>query len=805
MIKNWTIKVIADFSDLFKKEQKTKTLFEETNLSIKEQEIKLKSLIKQERALLTIRERVARNTNERSKKTLAQIDREIESINKEKETLKGLEQQTKKTAKGLDNISKSAKAVAGALGFAFGAGVLLRFEKQLFDTAKQMEAFKNRSKAVFGESEQIVKDFAKENANSLGLTRNEFLGAAAAIGDLLEPLVFTGEKSAQVSSEILNLASAIKIFRNDTRSTVEISEILAKALSGQTIRLKTLDIMVNQTSEDFKDLVKQKVRDEGITVTQAKAEAIYATILEQSSLALQKQSEETGTLATKEQELIASAKELKEVFANTLFPVFDSLLSNLLNIKNAFTDGIGSIRDFGDTIFSVFKLASLANPVGLWVTILRGFREEVDITADAISDLGGAFDFGAFGIPEVETQIRNVAFFQAAIKKLTDEQKLSTTTVKRNFEINAELIPLRERLAILLGKETEASKELAKAQKEADKAFKDLIRTLDKQFREALKNATTDINEFIKTTQEGFQESIDASNQEVDEIIRNLLAKAQIRLLDAQNLRESIEARKELERAAFQERISQEGLTNDEIELLRRQHQENLTEIEEEGQQQRLENLQKGLEGFENIINIQTNLRLRALERENLDEEEFDKRRKEILRSEAIAKRNIAVFSATIAGLRAVAETLPNIPLSILIGILAAAKVTAIATTQIPQLAEGDVDIQGGEKGKDSIHALLMPGETVTTTKQTRKHKPILQAIHDDKLDSYLKTEYAPRVLNSEFATNVNNSLGYNDGKLIKAVKSNKGVRIENDSMLAKKIARELTNLNYKSKYRGGV
>jgi len=58
----------------------------------------------------------------------------------------------------------------------------------------------------------------------------------------------------------------------------------------------------------------------------------------------------------------------------------------------------------------------------------------------------------------------------------------------------------------------------------------------------------------------------------------------------------------------------------------------------------------------------------------------------------------------------------------------ASAKAKAASVTK---LAKGEVDIKGGQKGKDTIPAMLMEGESVLTVDATRKRKPLLMAMNE--------------------------------------------------------------------------
>jgi hypothetical protein len=76
-----------------------------------------------------------------------------------------------------------------------------------------------------------------------------------------------------------------------------------------------------------------------------------------------------------------------------------------------------------------------------------------------------------------------------------------------------------------------------------------------------------------------------------------------------------------------------------------------------------------------------------------------------------------------------------------IIGGLGAAQVGIVAATPLPKFADGVINLEGGIKGKDSIPSLLMPGESVMTTKETRAFLPTLTAIR--------KGYVSPELLNS--------------------------------------------------------
>lgn len=73
----------------------------------------------------------------------------------------------------------------------------------------------------------------------------------------------------------------------------------------------------------------------------------------------------------------------------------------------------------------------------------------------------------------------------------------------------------------------------------------------------------------------------------------------------------------------------------------------------------------------------------------------------------------------------------------------------AASSNTASAFAEGEVDIhrQGEVRGKDSIPAVIMPGESVITTDKTARYKPFLEAIHNGNLEDLIRVNYVEPAL----------------------------------------------------------
>jgi uncharacterized coiled-coil DUF342 family protein len=130
--------------------------------------------------------------------------------------------------------------------------------------------------------------------------------------------------------------------------------------------------------------------------------------------------------------------------------------------------------------------------------------------------------------------------------------------------------------------------------------------------------------------------------------------------------------------------------------------------------------------------------------------EEYDQQRKRIMRKEAMDAKALALLNAIIGTAAGIANALPNIPLSIIAGVLGAIQIGVVASQPLPQFAKGVIDLKGaGTETSDSIHARLSRGESVMTANETRQHRPILEAIRKGTLERMIAETYVRPAVDS--------------------------------------------------------
>lgn len=176
-----------------------------------------------------------------------------------------------------------------------------------------------------------------------------------------------------------------------------------------------------------------------------------------------------------------------------------------------------------------------------------------------------------------------------------------------------------------------------------------------------------------------------------------------------------------------------------EVEAIERQKE--AQEVQKNNANERISLYEKELEtatgtrrkDLQNAINFERK-KVREAERA---QEDLVKKQEDIQRAAAKRQQAIDIAQAVINTAVAVTKTLATlgfpagVPLAVAVGLAGAAQVAAI---KAQRFADGTLAVNGGVEGRDSVPALLMPGEAVIPTKQARKYKPVLEQIMNDKL-----------------------------------------------------------------------
>jgi hypothetical protein len=265
----------------------------------------------------------------------------------------------KNIRQGIEDLSKLSIAATG-VALAFGASAV--------DAAKDAEEISAKFRTVFGDVESQAESTAKTLAKSYGLSRVEAEKLLAGTGDLLTGFGFTDKGALDLSKSVQELAVDLASFQNLEGGAAQASEALTKGLLGEREMLKSLGVVISE--EDLKNqlLIDGKSELTGLAMRQARAEATYKLILQQTGKAQGDFARTQDSLANKMRITKARFDDIRVSIGKRLIPVAEKILEIVEKMLPAFE----RLVDRG-----LERLREILNDLEPLFQTIKGFAEDL--------------------------------------------------------------------------------------------------------------------------------------------------------------------------------------------------------------------------------------------------------------------------------------------------------------------------------------------------------------------------------------------------------------------------------------------
>lgn len=188
---------------------------------------------------------------------------------------------TKKWVDGAGKIGQAFSKLKNIIGAAFVATGLLGFGRQLLQLWSDLNETESKFNTVFGNSSKRLDQELTVMSDAVWRSKLDLMGWTSTLGNLLQPLWFTRDASADLSKEITKLAIDVASFNNVPDDTAV--NALTKWLLGEREALKWLGIAISEQEVSEKALTLQRQYGIDATSKQAKALATYQLYLEKTA------------------------------------------------------------------------------------------------------------------------------------------------------------------------------------------------------------------------------------------------------------------------------------------------------------------------------------------------------------------------------------------------------------------------------------------------------------------------------------------------------------------------------------------
>lgn len=723
---------------------------------------------------------------------IVKTDKAVKNLNKLEKEVKDLQKQGKKSAKGIEdsfkktsnNLVSQFKKIGGALAIAFSA-------QQAFQLGKEMVTLAAKAEGV----ERAFKRIAPK-----GLLDDLRRATRGTVSDLL--LMQRSVQASNFKIPLETLAGLLKFASARARETGESVDFLVDSIvlgigrksplildnlgiSAVELRTRLKGVGVEATSvADIAKIVGdiateelEKMGEQADTTADKLAQmgAAYENALKKGGAALINASStllDAFGIINENQTAIddfvdsiqgLSSVQLNDKLTEQLSEIesIRSRQNQLSKINNQLTreatslegDKLKANKEVRDQVFK--ERAEAREAIIDQNDFVRILRARLKLTTD-IAEKGGDFDFvtpeqiNALKLlnDEQKKAIENVAFYKKLIQDLVKEQDAEATSLDRLKTIIPELESAREKLAILLGKETEAMKEARKAAEDYEKGLRKLLKAKIEAQHAAEEQANQDALDGIN-----FRAALDVlfTTQSISEAEGRSDALLQI---EQDRLKAILEARRafgletieqEQALAALQAgildgQVDAEIEANDKKRQAKIDHEDDIRKIAEAAAEFALELTSLITNAIVAGHNAEIDSLRMQLDAGQISREEFDQKRRNLERKKAIDEKNAAIFQAVISTALGVAAALQVAPplgfvLAALAGALGAVQIGVIAGTPLPTFADGGwVDAKGNIHGQShaqgGVHIEAEGDEFIVKGKQAKSNKGLLEALN---------------------------------------------------------------------------
>lgn len=647
------------------------------------------------------------------------------------------------------SIASFAKLAAGIGGAVVVIKKIADATKVWIDAASKAEEINSKFATTFDDMSASSAMAASNLAKNYGLAESSAKDLLSATGDMLIGFGATDAEALSLSSRVQTLAVDLASFTNYSGGAKGASEALTKGLLGERESMKSLGIAINEADVQQRLFEKGQHDLEGQALKMAKAEATLELAYEQSKNAIGDYARTQDSYANVARRSEEVTKALREEMGERLMPAAGTLQGAILSVKEQMLELMTATNDLNEALGkeAAGQVLNYTDQVAL------AKQETTELVTSMFELGSGKLSLGNMknlvmliregkdGVAEMaEEQEKNLAAVEKQYEIIREAEQITDTWVTKSADkadadkrardyIQQQNEKIEQQLALLASAEKSAAMKLKNSDNEllALEAQRYLLYEQEKEYakiieagREEGKNMDFVAAAYRETYEERLRilDAMEEIRNKSNEIGEEEEERNQ-EFYNAWIERENAKQEKLSEAHSLKmEQLEEEREAQKEYDEYIQETQERFIELEEEKQEKAREAAEKTFSvlsgGFGAIGNLSKSMyeqqmqdisetekeAIEALNKQEMSEkeygeakkqimEEYDAKRKEIQRQQAIDEKAMAMFQAAIAAAAAVVKALPNIPLSIAAGVIGGIQIAAIAAEPIPAAATG--------------------------------------------------------------------------------------------------------------------
>lgn len=252
---------------------------------------------------------------------------EVEILVTSKDKTKaGFDSAYSSTDKGVSKIGDRIRSIGkvAAVGFAAAGVAAVAFGREAVSEASDLNETINKTKVIFGDNAKNILKWSQSSATAFGLSRNQALGYASDLGNMLDQLGFADRATQNISKSTVKFAADLGSFHN--LETGDVLDRISAAMRGEFDSLQALIPNINAARVEQVALAQTGKKNADALTAQEKAAATLAIIHKDGAKAAGDFAKTSGSLANQQKIAAAQMDNLQAKVGKLLLPVMVKLM-----------------------------------------------------------------------------------------------------------------------------------------------------------------------------------------------------------------------------------------------------------------------------------------------------------------------------------------------------------------------------------------------------------------------------------------------------------------------------------------------
>lgn len=214
--------------------------------------------------------------------------------------------------------------VVGGFAAIGGAQAIGSFFTGAISGASDLGETVSKTTAIFGDQTQVIRDWAANSAQTVGMSEAAAMGAAASFGDMFTQIGFTGEAAASMSTGVVQAAADLGSFSN--LDTADVADRMSAAFRGEYDSLQAVIPNINAARVESEALAATGKDTAASLTAQERAAAVLAIVQQDGARAMGDFARTSDGAANASRIATAELENQQAALGQQLLPAWSGLL-----------------------------------------------------------------------------------------------------------------------------------------------------------------------------------------------------------------------------------------------------------------------------------------------------------------------------------------------------------------------------------------------------------------------------------------------------------------------------------------------